>query len=129
MIFGAFMPLVFELTSEALKSCTPNMKKKKDPSFDELKNKVLKPLKECISIVKNHFGQCSSEWNNRSQTDLLSLEEGTDEVNLIRALDFEGKIMTLLKEKRLSQINKEYKATNDRFKDLNDKISKKYATL
>lgn len=66
MIFGAFMPLLIELTSESLKSCTPNMKKKKDPAFDELKSSIMKPLKECVGIIKNHFSECSSAWSDKS---------------------------------------------------------------
>lgn len=101
MIFGAFMPLVLELTSESLKSCTPNMKKKKDPSFDELKTSVIKPLKECMTLIKNHFAQCSSAWNEESQSDLLPFAEG-EEIKLIASLDFDNKIMSLLISKRLA---------------------------
>ena len=95
MIFGAFMPLILELASESLKSCTPNMKKKKDPSFDELKTNVIKPLKECVGIIKNHFAQCSTAWIEESQSDLLKWEEG-EEIKLIAKLDFENKIGGML---------------------------------
>ena len=113
------MPLAIELTSECLKSCTPNMKKKKDPSFDELKASVIKPIKECVNMIKNHFSVCSNAWNETTQDDLLSLEDGSDEKKLIESLDADGHVMSYLVDKRLAQINKENKATNERFKDLN----------
>jgi hypothetical protein len=67
MIMGAFLPLCFELTAESLKSCTPNMKKKKDASFDDLKAQVIKPMKECVGLIKKFFADCSAYWQEKSQ--------------------------------------------------------------
>jgi hypothetical protein len=55
MMLGAFMPLALELCSEALKNCSPNMKKKKDLVFDELKANIMKPLKEIANLFKDYF--------------------------------------------------------------------------
>ena len=55
ILFGGYVPLAIETCSESLKACTPNMKKKKDASFDQLKAEVIKPLKEVCSSIKEHF--------------------------------------------------------------------------
>ena len=34
IFFGGFIPLAIESCSDSIKACTPNMKKKKDASFD-----------------------------------------------------------------------------------------------
>jgi len=45
-LFGSFVPFTVEFLGEALRTASPNMKKKKDPSFDDLKKQVIKPIKE-----------------------------------------------------------------------------------
>ena len=68
----------------------------------------------------------------KSTEDLLTpaslLEDSFGEFKY-KSIDFEDKIYNFLKDKRLQQINKEHKATNERFKDITEKVSKKYGTL
>ena len=47
--------------SDALKYASPNMKKKKDPAFDELKSKIIKPLKEINSKLKDYFAGMATQ--------------------------------------------------------------------
>ncbi len=37
------------------------MKKKKDAVFDELKSQVVKPMKELVGIVRDHFAATANE--------------------------------------------------------------------
>ena len=96
------------------------MKKKKDPAFDDLKAKVIKPLKDVVNLIKDHFAQTSTIWQERSQTDFVTLDE---------SITSDPKVLSYLKDKRVTQINKERKATCDRLRDTSDKIAKKYGTL
>jgi len=47
---------------------------------------------------------------------------------LVKSLTEEAKLVSSL-NKRSQQVNKEHKATMDRFKELTEKLSKKYGTL
>lgn len=62
MMLTAYMPLALELCSEALKCCSPNMKKKKDEVFDQLKSQIMKPLKDLTAILKDYFSHRAQAW-------------------------------------------------------------------
>lgn len=51
VLFSAFVPLLFDMLSDALKSATPNMKKKKDEVFTQLKKEIIKPFKDLVISI------------------------------------------------------------------------------
>ena len=69
---GSVIPMVFEILSESLKQCSPNMKKKKDPSFDELKSNVIKPLKEIVVSFKVYFENVAQYYAEQKDKELFS---------------------------------------------------------
>ena len=83
------MPLALELCSECLKICSPNMKKKKDVVFDELKSTIMKPLKDLPTLFKDYFASRSAIW---APTDFALLNE---------SFFSHPKILSYIKEKRL----------------------------
>jgi len=115
---GSVLPMIFDLVSESLKGCTPNMKKKKAPEFDELKAKVIKPMKEMVNSFKNFFESISQFYAEFKEKDLFSEEEAVPE-----------ELLAYLKQQRLRSINKEYKSSMDRFRDISDKLAKRYQAL
>jgi hypothetical protein len=48
-----------------MKSVTPNMKKKKDASFDDLKSKVIKPLKTLPIAIKDYLTVVAAHWKDQ----------------------------------------------------------------
>lgn len=93
------------------------MKKKKDTIFDQLKSEIMKPLKDIPTQFKDYFGSRAAIW---APQDFASLNE---------QFFSHPKIASYLKEKRLQQVNKEYKASCERFKELTDKVGKKYGQM
>ena len=89
MLLAAFMPLALELCSECLKICSPNMKKKKDAVFDELKSNIMKPLKDLSTLFKDYFASRGTIW---APQDFAALNE---------SFFSHPKILTYIKEKRL----------------------------
>lgn len=129
MILAGFMPMNLELLSDSVKACTPNMKKKKDPSFDELKSGVIKPLKEVVTSVKDFFAGAATLWTERAQVSLFPAEDATAAVDFAKAITDNADILGTLENKRIQQLNKEHAATVARFKDLNEKAAKRYQSL
>ena len=93
------------------------MKKKKDPLFDELKSSIMKPLKDLITLFKDYFVSRATVW---APVDFASLNE---------PFFSNPKMLSYLKDKRMQQVNKEYKASCERFKELTDKVGKKYGSM
>jgi len=116
LIMGSVLPMVFEILSESLKACAPNMKKKKDPAFDELKANVVKPLKEVVNSFRFYFEKVAQYYAEQKEKDLFTEAE----------LQMPDELIAYLKDQRLGQINKEYKSSMERFRDLADKLAKKY---
>jgi hypothetical protein len=96
------------------------MKKKKDQSFDDLKSQILKPLKDMVNLFKDYLSDRQNFWQTQSTQDLVVLQD---------QFYPHPKLLSYLKEKRVQQVNKEYKASCERLKDLCDKLSKKYGQL
>ena len=65
-MFASFMPYIMELLGETLRSNAPNMKKKSDPAFDELKTSVVKPLKDITLLFRDHFQAISDAFKDKS---------------------------------------------------------------
>jgi hypothetical protein len=55
MLFGSYIPFTMELFSKCLNSAMPNMKKKKDEIFEDLKKQVVKPLKDLATNYKTYL--------------------------------------------------------------------------
>lgn len=119
LIMGSVLPMVIELLSESLKLSTPNMKKKKDPAFDELKANVIKPLKEVVNSFRFYFEKVAQYYAEQKEKDLFTEAE----------LQMPDELIAYLKDQRLGQINKEYKSSMERFRDLAEKLGKRYQVM
>ena len=75
VLFTAFVPLIFDMLSDSLKSVTPNMKKKKDEVFTTLKSQIIKPFKEMASSLNVAFTAIAASWNDRIQAPLVPSSE------------------------------------------------------
>ena len=119
LMMGSVLPMVIELLSESLKLSTPNMKKKKDPAFDELKANVIKPLKEVVNSFRLYFEKVAQYYAEQKEKDLFTEAE----------LQMPDELIAYLKDQRLGQINKEYKSSMERFRDLAEKLGKRYQVM
>ena len=113
---GSVLPMVIEILSDSLKLCSPNMKKKKDPAFDELKANIVKPLKEMVMSFKMYFEMVAQHYSEQKEKDLFTEAD----------LQMPDELIAYLKNQRLGQINKEHKLSMERFRDLADKLGKRY---
>lgn len=86
MVLAGFVPMNLELLSDSLKLCTPNMKKKKDPSFDELKSAVSKPLKEMVNSIKTFFADAAAAWAERVNLSLFTSADAAAAVDFSKAM-------------------------------------------
>ena len=75
ILFSSYVPFVFEQLADALKSATPNMKKKKDEVFTQLKSQIIKPFKDLTTSVKDKFTEFATFWSDRSQVPLVASSE------------------------------------------------------
>lgn len=124
-IAGCYLPFVIEGLSDSLKLATPNMKKKKDPAFDELKTQVIKPLKELNTQLKDFFSGLSAWFNDQAQLPLI----GPEPSKFFTQITDNEKLLHSMESKRLEQVNKEYKASLDKLKDMAEKVSKRFQAL
>ena len=116
---GSVLPMIIEILGDSLRLCAPNMKKKKDPAFDELKAKVIKPLKEVVNSFKIYFEKVVQYYAEQKENDLFTEAE----------LEMSEELIAYLKDQRLGQINKEYKSSMERFRDLAEKLGKRYQVM
>ena len=98
------------------------MKKKKDPAFDDLKKSVIKPMKDMVNELKTHFSEVSQRYSEKASQEWMPA--GT-ELHSIFKVDEKMEVAS----KRIQMLNKEVRATHERFREMSEKLSKKYASL
>ena len=74
------------MLGEALKNCTPNLKKKKDASIDKFKSDVIKPLKDMIETLVQYFSEISQNYTDKSAVDLVPVDQIPTLVEFMKSL-------------------------------------------
>jgi len=75
-----------DLLGDAIKNCTPNLKKKKDASIDKYKNEVVKPLKDMIESHVQFFADLSQKYQEKSSVDLVPADEIAGVVEFMKSI-------------------------------------------
>ena len=112
-----------------MKSVTPNMKKKKDASFDDLKNKVIKPLKTLPIAIKDYLTVVAAHWKDQVPQEFCDAAKLGGDESFFKTLSSSPDVLKFTQGQRISQANKEHKGVVDRFRDMSDKLSKRYQAL
>lgn len=83
---------------------------------------MIKPLKECVSKIKDHLNHIASL--NANQRDFIEIGGELSPVAVASQ-----KLETYMKEKRSFMLNKEVKARSESLRELAEKLAKRYQGL
>ena len=73
------------------------MKKKKDAVFDELKAKILKPLKTLVNAIKDYLQAVSEHWKNEVPQEFYDPAKlAGDEGNFFKSLSGNQEVLTYM---------------------------------